>query len=549
MVSSLGKSCSTQRLAEPRPKSTEATPSRTHAQHGNPLRESLGRLHDYGSFIPTTPEQNLCLRSISMEPDSHSHGRRRGERNEMGSNLSDGLLTPVEYQSYLSTLTRLLRRTCQHLLRHITRIQIRNFTPFPARDAFASALTQPSEQSQFTSYGSLSDDLDVALSRKRTRRMSSASTMTVKSRLDGHSNDESRAAGSASPPDLRVRKRTTSRVSARESPASAGPGSHPPLSGTGMASRANRPRTQSMSSSISGKAAPTSTQWQSHTQKTLEKVLRSRLVETFVTITIPSTSGEPESQAKPSTPVSASHTHRPSSRESPASNRNPRSLQGTPPRPTSGPREGQHTRRISRTATAVSTNKTASPSSARKVAASPSKLNGNASKLRPHISGVTVDNETRTVPNFISTIHNPSTNPDFPLDIHDFSKQTDLSATYITVQLWAKLHQGPTSVNNRDKGKEKMSDEVDFSDPQWRAARCWGVCLADLVPLPDEVGSLLIPPTPLPKEGCITADCCSAIKSTLKYTFANPCATRQDILLTGRSIFGAHPPSIALERL
>jgi hypothetical protein len=379
--------------------------------------------------------------------------------------------------------------------------------------------------------------------------MSSASTMTVKSRLDGHPSDESWPVG-ASPPDLRVRKRTTSRVSARESLASTGPGSHPPLSGTGMAPKANRPRTLSMSSSISAKAVvPATTQWQSHTQKTLEKVLRSRLVETFVTVTVPSTFGEPGSLAKPSAPVSASHAHRPSSRESPVSNRNPHSPQITPSRSTSGSKEERHTRRISRTATAVSTNKTTSPSSARKVAASPTKPNGNASKPRPLMSGVRTDNETRTVPNFISTIHNPSTNPDFALDIHDFSKQTDPSATYITVQLWAKLHQDPKSVNHRDKGKEKMSDEVDISDPQWRAAGCWDVCLADLVPLPDEVGSLLIPPTPLPKEGCITADCRSAIKSTLKYTFANPSASRKDILLTGYSIFGAYPPTIARERL
>ncbi|KAI9460175.1 hypothetical protein BJY52DRAFT_1263480 [Lactarius psammicola] len=406
-----------------------------------------------------------------METDSHSHGRRRSETNGVGSNSSDRLLTP-------------------HLLRHITRIQIRNFTPFPARDAFASALTQPSEQSQFTSYGSLSDDLDVALSRKRTRRTSSASIMTVKSRLDGHTSDDSWAVGSASPPDLRARKRNVSRVSARELPASVGSGSHPPLSGTGTASRASRPRTLSMSSSISGKAVvPTTTQWQSHTQKTLEKVLRSRLVETFVTVTVPSTLGEHGSPAKPSTPASASHARRPSSRESPASNRNLHPPQGTPSRSTSGSREEQHTRRISRTAIAVSPDKTASPSTTRKVAASTTKLNGNASKPKPPISGVRADNETRTVPNFISNIHNPSTNPDFALDIHDFSKQTDPSATHVTVQLWAKLHQDPTSVNSRDKGKEKMSDGVDISDPKWRAAGHWDICLADLVPLPDEIAA------------------------------------------------------------
>ena len=373
--------------------------------------------------------------------------------------------------------------------------------------------------------------------------------MSVKSRLDGHPSDESWAVGSRSPPDLGVRKRTVSRVSVRESPASVGSGSHPPLSGTGTATRPNRPRTISTSSSISGKAVtPATTQWQNHTQKTLEKVLRSRLVETFVTVTVPSTFGEHSSQAKPSTPVSASHAHRPSPRASPASNRNLHSPQDTPPRSTSGSKEEQHTRRISRTS-AVSTDKTASPSSIRKAAASPTKLHGNASKQRPLISGVKADNETRAVPNFISKIHNPSTNPDFALDVHDFSTQTDPSATLMTVQLWAKLQQDPTNVNNRDKGKEKMSDEVDISDPQWKAAGCWDVRLADLVPLPDEVGSSLIPPTPLPKEGCIAPDCRPNLRSTFKYTVTDACATGQDILLTDCVTSGAFPLTIALERL
>ena len=450
----------------------------------------------------------------------------------------------IKSPRYTDTFAQTNLRLCQHLLRHITRIQIRNFTPFPARDAFASALTQPSEQSQFTSYGSLSDDLDVALSRKRARRTSSTSIITVKNRLG----DESCAVGSASPPDTKVRKRTVSRASVQESLASVGSGSYPPLSGTGAA-RANRPRTLSMSSSISGKGVTSSaTQWQSHTQKTLEKVLRSRLVETFVTVTVSSAFREHGSPAKHSTPSSTSHTHRPSSRASQLLNHNLHSQQDTPSRLSSGSRE-QHARRIPRTASAVSSDKTVSPSSTHKVNTSPTKLNCNTSKPRPRTSGVRADNEIRTVPNFISKIHNPSTNPDFVLDVHDFSTQTDPSADHITVQLWAKLDQDPTNINNRDKGKEKMSDEVDISDPQWRAAGCWDVCLADLVPLPDEVGSFLIPPMWPPKEGCIAADCCSTVKSTFQYTFANACATRQDILLTGCVIFGAFPFTIALERL
>jgi UV radiation resistance-associated gene protein len=61
-------------------------------------------------------------------------------------------------------------------------IQVRNLTPFPVRDAFASALLQPSEQSQFTAHGHLSDDLDLTIGRKRSRRISANSFNTIRRR-------------------------------------------------------------------------------------------------------------------------------------------------------------------------------------------------------------------------------------------------------------------------------------------------------------------------------------------------------------------------------
>ncbi|KAI0252690.1 hypothetical protein BJV78DRAFT_331272 [Lactifluus subvellereus] len=383
-----------------------------------------------------------------MDIDSSDH--MGAERNGSGSN-SDGYLTP-------------------HLLRHITRIQVRNFTPFPARDAFASALTQPSEQSQFTSYGSLSDDLDVALARKRAR------------------SDESRAVGSVPPAEQRVRKRTVSRVSARELPTSVGSGSHPPLSGTGIITGATRSRTQSITSSISAKGVvPTVTVWQSYTQKTLKKVLQSRLVETFITIIVPSSlEPGPGPTAKHPTPPSSPvpHARQPSSSASPASKRRLHSPQNSSSRSGSGTREVLLTKRASRTSTATSTDNPTSASPNRKVAASPGKPNGNASKSSHLVSQV--DPETQTVPNFISAIHRPSTNPDFALDLNEFSKLTDPLATHITVQLWAKLNPDPTSVVGNDKGKEKESDHIDIAAPQWKIAGNWDICLSDLVPLPDE---------------------------------------------------------------
>jgi hypothetical protein len=129
-------------------------------------------------------------------------------------------------------------------------------------------------------------------------------------------------------------------------------------------------------------------------------------------------------------------------------------------------------------------------SQTRRGVTSPTKHNGSASKSASLAPQVKADPETQNVPNFISGIHRPSTNPDFALDLNDFSKWTDPLATHITVQLWARLPPYSPSVLGNDKGKEKMSDAVDISDPQWRIAGKWDICLVDLVPLPDEVSSL-----------------------------------------------------------
>lgn len=435
------------------------------------------------------------------------------------------------------------------MLRHITRIQVRNFTPFPARDAFASALTQPSEQSQFTSYGSLSDDLDVALARKRTRRTSSASMVSVKSQgLEDYANEESRTS-SGLLAEQRVRKRTISRVSAREFPTSVGPGSHPPLSGTVIASKSNHPRTVSAMSSTSGKGtAPTIILWQTYTQRLLEKVLQSRLVETLITVAVPSPVEQPSPPAKPSTPAPSSRDRHPSPRASPAS-KSKHSPHNSSSKSTLGSREEQSAKRVSRTGTTKS-NDSLAPTPAtpnRRGVTSSTKLNGNASKSVPPASQVKANPETRNVPNFISGVHRPSTNPDFSLDLHDFSKWTDPSATHISVQLWARLPPDSPSAQGNEKGKEKMSDGVDTFDPQWRIAGKWDICLADLIPFPDEVSSSQFQQEPFRKR--CTADVSPTVQSAIECAAADTFATGQDVLLASGSVTRTYPFAISFEWL
>lgn len=271
---------------------------------------------------------------------------------------------------------------------------------------------------------------------------------------------------------------------------SGGSGSHPPLSGTVISPKSNRPRTTSAMTSTSGKGTvPMITLWQSYTQKSLEKVLQSRLVETFITVSVPSTVDQ-SSPAKPSRPASPSSRGRQSSpRASPATKSKLHSPHNSTSRSTLGSREEQSARRISRTgattATEGPTRTSASPT--RKGVRSPTKLNGSTSKSA---SQGKTDAETRNVPNFISGIHRPSTNPDFAMDFNDFSKWTDPSATHMTVHLWARLPPDSPNVLGTEKGKDKMSESI--SDPQWRMAGKWDICLANLVPVPDEVSAIAI---------------------------------------------------------
>lgn len=311
--------------------------------------------------------------------------------------------------------------------------------------------------------------------------------------LEDYANEESRAVSSMLLAEQRVRKRTVSRVSARDFPTTVGSGSHPPLSGTAIASKSNRPRTMSMVSSTSGKGTvPTVILWQSYTQKSLEKVLQSRLVETLITVSVPSSVEQSVPPAKPSTPAPRSSRDRqPSPRASPTLKSKHHSPQNSSSRSSLGSREEQFAKRVSRTGTTTSPDSLApTPASQnRRSVPSTAKLNGGVSKSAALASQVKADPEARNVPNFISGIHRPSTNPDFSLDLNDFSKWTDLSATHMTVHLWARLPPDSPSVHGNDKGKEKMSDDVDISDPQWRIAGKWDICLADLVLMPDEVSS------------------------------------------------------------
>jgi hypothetical protein len=92
----------------------------------------------------------------------------------------------------------------------------------------------------------------------------------------------------------------------------------------------------------------------------------------------------------------------------------------------------------------------------------------------------------RQVPDYISPVHHPSTNPSFALDFRSrtvLPPWTDRTADHVTVHLWAKLFP-PGSTKGKGKGK---APEEDLVEPQWKLLEEWLIDLTDLVPLPEEV--------------------------------------------------------------
>ena len=418
----------------------------------------------------------------------------------------------------------------QRRIRHITAIQVRNLTPFPVRDAFASALAQPSEQSQFTAQGHLSDDLDVTLSRRRSRRISSNSINTLWSMRSEEGSGEDGTRASATDP--RGKRKVTARVSFSGGTGMAGTtsGGHSatwnlPSSSAPTIRSPNRHRTASLASSINSPFAGSSslatatapvssvsahsflTMLPDHSQSGLEKVIKSRLVETFIAVMVPpivspledlskapSQSKESPSHSRPATP---SGKATPPSREIPSRH----TSRSSPLKPSekstshsvpSSPRQFS-VRSPSTPKPSLLNGKSAGPSTSTKKASVPA----SSPKTRPKSLSPTPS--TPVIPNYLSQIHRPSTNPSFSLDAGlgcDFAEWTDLSADRLKIELWGKVGvgwRGDSSASANTKGKEKEKDREDndgegtAEDTDWKILEEWNINLADLVPVPADV--------------------------------------------------------------
>ncbi|KAF4605641.1 hypothetical protein EYR40_004428 [Pleurotus pulmonarius] len=393
----------------------------------------------------------------------------------------------------------------QPRIRHVSSIQVRNFSPFPTRDTVASALAQPAERSQFTLHGHLSDDSDLTLGRRRSRKISLSSinsAHTIRSDVGGDG-----TVANGSPGEVRGRKGKGATVgspagassisAALEQSSPSRPGR---TSGSAPTIRPRRPRTTSIISTSSGSLVmhspaviPTSAASGSrslsamlpdNSQISLEKVINSRLVETFITITVPPAVPALEAEhtptasgSRPSTPLASSKDK---SRVTPRQAKVP---------------NGTGTRKDPKYI----------PPNTRMPARSVAKPNGKASTSSHKPSSLSMDsNYSRTSslpaspsPTYFSDIHRPSTNPVFQTE--QFTDWTNLSGTKFNVQMWSKSGKvSPQSPPTAGKGKAKQQD-VPLTVPEWKIFQEWDIDLNDLLPLPSEVkgNTELLPPNTL----------------------------------------------------
>jgi UV radiation resistance-associated gene protein len=460
---------------------------------------------------------------------------------------SDGVFgaTPVCTSEFFGSLAH---STCnvlispfalQRRVRHISSIQVRNLTPFPVRDAFATALSQPSEKPQFTEFGHLSDDLDVTLSRKRSRRISSNSIATyISRRSDDSALDDQ-------PTDAKSKKvsRLSFSASGTIKPSTSLGAPATPLSGGAptLRSPGHRVRASSIASSLNApfnvataSFAPSTTAGPStsavtmslsamlpdHSQAELEKVIKSRLVETFVAITVPTpvkvppaavrNEHEKASRSRPSTPVSVvpsrrdtalSTNHRSASsittkvsKLTQSDTRKPAIARTEPPKsPPSPMRNGPgHSRTPTATSVRINGKAGAPPSPTKRPPPPDATPKRSISPAKRPSSPYTPP--ALPVPNYLSKVHRPSTNPSFAIDARpgcEFAEWTDLSAEKIKVEIWGRVGNEWRSRRDQDvtvkaKGKEKEEPASDLNDG-WKVLQEWSFDMADLVPLPDNV--------------------------------------------------------------
>lgn len=357
-------------------------------------------------------------------------------------------LTRYSYICYLQSLNTLIIviQYQQRRVRHISSFQVRNLTPFPVRDAAASALARPQALNlPPTLQGRASDDLDGTFTRKRARKISASSVNTLGSH---RSNEESWGDEPVGTPFERRKRDSISSINSITSSPSINGHMKPrrpraisktfkPSASTGLSVASPLVEHAAESTSTNSFFPPT------HSQIELEHVIGRRLLETFITVTLKPT------LSSPSTPHPWDHRKTP--------------LAVSQTQSEIAPTQPLHKR-----------------------------VNPHAGFPSPHQDNsiqplsLTISQESlSSTPDFVSRIHRPSTNPKFEVEpIADFSNPNALSEQSVYVELWAKQPESQIGDLPTRKGKER---QISSTEGDWKVLETWNVHLSQLIAIPEEV--------------------------------------------------------------
>lgn len=237
---------------------------------------------------------------------------------------------------------------------------------------------------------------------------------------------------------------------------------------------------------------------QDTSQSNLEKVLQGRLVETFITISTLSSEESRSRRASLTGTSTKNHSSRPGAPSSA-----PSPIKSGPPRSHSRAASSSSNGKVPRSPISP---KTPGSSTHRQRPSIPSSLPPSPS---PSASGFPVtppatpplpsspellSNKGLAVPDYISPIQRPSTNPTFQIDAQskgEFTPGVDLSGSKFRVEVWGKAKHGLGWASTRGvdiKEKSKQTSHGKESGSEWRVLESWDVDLMNLVPLTEDVG-------------------------------------------------------------
>ncbi|KAG8925000.1 hypothetical protein FRC01_010809 [Tulasnella sp. 417] len=389
-----------------------------------------------------------------------------------------------------------IRFPANRRIRHITGLAVRNLTPFPKRDGVASTLSEASAaSSKGIQQAYIPDDADLVLSQRRTRKISAASISTLRSL---RAQDDLGIGASSFSGGTTIGEDSTPTPTRKRRTSKARPALAIPPSNSGQQTRRGRSSSQasllnhlpqpsspsslrsppfdiSLFGSLAHHQHPTASSSASGStlQRSLEKVLQVRLVETLFTLgpSEEAQSGHPETAAPPVKASTASSA--PRSRSPPVLSQRQRGHAKTP---TSISRSG-HLQSPSSSSFSSTSRRSSSPATSRPTTPTPP----SAPPILP-------------APFYVSTYHRPSTNPTWVglEPEHEFSPSANSQSQKVLVTLWARVEDKASREAWRKSsppdisGKGKAKEEGPLEGSSWQPVQHWDIDLTEAELLPEE---------------------------------------------------------------